>query len=181
MLKWPLTKSEASLAPSTACCLMPSCACSYPAQGSALSCQDSSNTNLSDAIILGAHLPFSIILPLLLERESLPRVPFPSPIALCFPEPGKIPSFPPSLKEPGRTAWKVISNYSIAHSEQWKHQQFIRQRGLDQMDHQLLSFSMSGSSFQPNYLMLAFSLYLTNKSIHSMDNGLHPAKNQGYM
>lgn len=93
----------------------------------------------------------------------------------------KIPSFPPSLKEPRRAAWKVISNYSIAHSMQWKHQQFIRQRGPDQMDHQLLSFGMSGSSLQSDYLMLALSLYLTNRSTLSMDNGLHPAKKLGYV
>lgn len=88
----------------------------------------------------------------------------------------KIPSFLPSLKTPRRTAWRVISNYSISHSVQWKHPQFIRQRGLDQMDHQLLSFSMSGSSFQSNYLVLGFSLYLTTRSTLNMGNGLHPQK-----
>lgn len=122
--------------------------------------------------------PFIFLLALL-QRENLPHVPFHSTIALCsFNQILENPVFSTYLKGSKRAAWKVIRNYYIFHCVQGKHQQFIRQRRRNQMDQQLLPFTTSGCSFLPNYLMLAFSLHLTNKSTKSMGNGLHPAQNQ---
>lgn len=129
--------------------------------------EDSSNTSLSNAVVLCARF-LSFLLP-----ERLPCVP--------SSRSWKIPSFPSSLKEPRRTAWEVINNYSISHSVQWKQQQFIRRRGPEQMDHEIWSFSVSGSSFQSIYLPLVlFTVFNIQKYTQ---NGwwVVSSKKQGYI